>query len=123
MRVLVVDDESMVRRLIADNLADAGYSVIEATDADDAIAQLSVDDAVDLVVTDVRMPGSLDGLALSNWVKARRPSIKVLVVSGFANEAANAVRSYDAFLNKPFTSAALRRNISNLIGLPAGVSS
>ena len=119
MRVLVVEDDHLVRRLMADDLTEAGYCVTEANNADDAISTLDSGGAVQLIVTDVRMPGSLDGFALARCVKAKWPAMKILVVSGFANEDGNAIRSYDAFLGKPFTGTTLRKAITNLIGGPA----
>jgi len=114
MRVLVVDDEPLVRRLIADDLAADGHVVIEAKDAADAITTFLDNEPVQLVVTDVRMPGSMDGFGLARWLKARQPAPKILVVSGFSGEQPAAIRSYDAYLGKPFTGRAFKKAVDRL---------
>jgi CheY-like chemotaxis protein len=122
MRVLVVDDDPLVRQLMAENLAESGYDVTEAVDAHDAILRWREEDAVSLVVTDVRMPGQLDGFGLARWLKDRSPETKVLVVSGFANTEDSGSRPYDAFLDKPFTSRRFQNAVQRLIGGPPEVA-
>jgi CheY-like chemotaxis protein len=81
--VLVVDDDQLVREPIADYLREVGYEVLEAGDAHEAIDLVDHADHVDLVFTDVRMPGELDGLGLARWVRAHRPDLPVLLTSGY----------------------------------------
>lgn len=81
--VLVVDDDQLVREPIADYLREVGYEVLEAGDAHEAIDLVDHADHVDLVFTDVRMPGELDGLGLARWVRAHRPNLPVLLTSGY----------------------------------------
>jgi CheY-like chemotaxis protein len=119
MRILVVEDDPMVRRVIVDDLIEAGYSVTEAKDADDAMASLATGWTVELVVTDVRMPGSIDGFGLARWLRGKWPTTKILVVSGFAHEEPGQVRSYDAFLGKPFTGNMLRKAIDRVMEQPS----
>jgi len=116
MRILVVDDEPLVRRLIADDLVAEGHDVLEAGDADDAIRSVLANEPVQLVVTDVRMPGSMDGFGLARWLRARQPAPKILVISGFAGEEARGARSYDAYLGKPFTGRAFMKAVDRVIG-------
>lgn len=81
--ILVVDDEILIRMALADHLENAGYSVVEAANAHQAIALLlEPDSKVDLVFTDVRMPGQMDGLGLSRWIIENRPNIPVVIASG-----------------------------------------
>ena len=80
---LVVDDDQLVREPIADYLREVGYEVLEAGDAHEAIDLVDHADHVDLVFTDVRMPGELDGLGLARWVRAHRPGLPVLLTSGY----------------------------------------
>jgi len=120
MRVLVVDDEPLVRRLIADDLAAEGHDVLEAKDADDAVKSWLSNDPVHLVVTDVRMPGSMDGFGLARWLKAQQPAPKVLVISGFAGQEPRGARAYDAYLGKPFTGRAFKKAVDRVIGEAGG---
>lgn len=101
--VLVVEDEILVRYSIAGFLRDAGYSVVEAANAAEAVAVFASRQPVDIVFTDVQMPGTMDGLMLARWVHAHHPSIPVLVTSGHGD----AVRSAglipgEAFFSKPY---------------------
>jgi CheY-like chemotaxis protein len=100
--VLVVEDETLIRLHIVDNLKDAGFNVLEASNADDAIEILANRDDIHLVFTDVNMPGSMDGLRLAAYVRDRWPPIKLIVTSGKV-----AVKQADLpqgarFLSKPY---------------------
>jgi len=99
--VLLVEDETLIRMLLAEELEDAGYRVIEAGSADDAIDLLAAA-AVDLVVTDVKMPGARSGLDLAAWVRGNRPAAKVVVMSGYVHEEVVSAAGIDAFVSKPF---------------------
>jgi len=81
--VLVVDDDQLVREPIADYLREVGYAVLEAGDAREAIELVDHAAHVDLVFTDVRMPGELDGVGLARWVRTHRPDLPVLMTSGY----------------------------------------
>jgi CheY-like chemotaxis protein len=81
--LLVVDDDLLVREPIADYLREVGYEVLEAGDAHEAISVVDHADHVDLVFSDVRMPGELDGVGLARWVRAHRPDVAVLLTSGY----------------------------------------
>ena len=80
--VLVVDDEPLLRSFNTDLLADAGFDVIEAVDADEALRVLERPNHISVVLTDVEMPGSLDGFALAARIGAEWPGIGVVVTSG-----------------------------------------
>jgi CheY-like chemotaxis protein len=78
--VLVVEDEVLIRMVVADYLRACGYRVIEAANADEAmliLQHLEID--VDVVLSDIQMPGSMDGFDLSRWLRANRPGIDVLL--------------------------------------------
>ncbi len=81
--VLVVDDERRMRRLARRSLSELGYQVIEADDAAAAARLLENDVSVDLLFTDVVMPGEIDGRTLGQWARQERPGLKVLLTSGF----------------------------------------
>ena len=78
--VLLVEDDVLVRLVIAGYLRDCGYRVLEAASADEALRLLERDEPrVDVVLTDIEMPGQMDGFALAQWLRRERPSIEVLM--------------------------------------------
>ena len=81
-RVLVVEDEFLIRTMVSDALRDAGLAVIEAIDADEAMRVLQSGVAIDLMFTDVRMPGSMDGLTLLKNCTQLFPDLPVIMTSG-----------------------------------------
>ena len=102
--VLVAEDEAILCVEIAEFLRDRGFQVIETGSADEAIQVLRTDELIDVVFTDVRMPGNLDGLALAQWVRRKRPGVKVIVTSGMARaaEAAGDLCDDGLFIAKPY---------------------
>ena len=80
--VLVVEDEILIRELVAEELEVAGYTVVIANDADQAIAILEARQDIHLVFTDVNMPGSMDGLKLAAAVRDRWPPVHIIITSG-----------------------------------------
>jgi CheY-like chemotaxis protein len=80
--VLIAEDEVLVRFAIMDSLLDAGITVYEAGSAAEAIDVLETKAEIDLVFTDIRMPGSIDGLDLVHWVHDHRPDLSVVLTSG-----------------------------------------
>ncbi len=99
--VLVVEDEVMVRALIAESLRDAGCAVTEAATADEAVRALKATAVPDVLITDVKLPGAMNGVELAACVRRVQPRMKVIVTSGHA-AAENARHVADAFLAKPF---------------------
>jgi two-component system, response regulator PdtaR len=86
LTVLVVEDEVLVRMVIADQLRGAGYKVIEAANAHEA-AHVLRSTPVELVISDIRMPGSMDGVGLARLIRAEYPSTKIVLTSGHLSEA------------------------------------
>jgi CheY-like chemotaxis protein len=80
--VLVVEDEPLFRMLAVEVVEEAGFTAIEARDADEAVILLESRTDIALLFTDINMPGSMDGLKLAHAVRDRWPPIKILVVSG-----------------------------------------
>jgi CheY-like chemotaxis protein len=97
-RVLVVEDEVLIRMMMSESLRQAGCEVVEASDAEEALA---VAPEPDVLVTDVKMPGAVDGLELASRMRRARPDLKVVITSGHAL-AQNAAGLADVFLPKPF---------------------
>lgn len=100
--VLVVEDELLIRTMVSDALRDAGFAVIEAIDADEAMRVLQSGVAINLVFSDVRMPGSLDGLALLKNCNELFPDLPVVMTSGHLFPAEALVRGAKQFLPKPY---------------------
>jgi DNA-binding NtrC family response regulator len=101
--VLVVEDEILVRIAVADYLRDADYWVIEAANAAEAVAIFSSGEQVDIVFSDIRMPGPMDGVALARWVADHHPGVPVLLTSANAGPVRSAeFLARDAFLPKPY---------------------
>ena len=82
--VLVVEDNTIIRMGAVDLVVSAGYEAIEACDADEAIRILESRSDVDLVFTDVQMPGSMDGIKLAHYIRERWPPVKLILASGNA---------------------------------------
>ena len=80
--VLIVEDELMLRMRAVDIVEDAGFTALEAVNADDALALLESRSDISLLFTDIQMPGTMDGLKLAHAVHDRWPSIKIILVSG-----------------------------------------
>jgi CheY-like chemotaxis protein len=98
-QVMVVEDDVMIRALLAEELRQAGLRVIEAANADEAFAYLETLGPVDLLFTDVRMPGTMTGVDLARRVRGSYPSIHIILTSGNARPAADFPA---AFLPKPY---------------------
>jgi len=115
--VLVVEDEVLVRTSVAEYLRACGYRVLEAKDADEATLILRNDDDIDIVFTDVQMPGSLDGFGLAQWVRRERPRTRVIITSGVArtSEAAGDLCAEGPLLAKPYDHRDLERRIRRLL--------
>ena len=114
--ILVVEDEPMVRMLLAESLRDAGYHVLEAGNAAGAIATLHGAPSVDLVFSDVRMPGELDGFGLARWIKRHAPEMRVLLTSGWPGEGCSSNRCLDApLVSKPYSQRQLIDLIDSLL--------
>jgi len=113
--VLVVEDEILIRMMVSESLRHAGCEVVEAASADEALQVLSASNRPDVLVTDVKMPGAVDGLELARRVRKAHPGLKVVITSGHA-PARNADGLADAFLTKPFDLAHLVGRVCALGG-------
>jgi CheY-like chemotaxis protein len=80
-RILIVEDEVLTRMSLAETLRDVGYFVVEASNADEAIAYLETGSQIDLVFSDIHMPGSMNGLELARRLRVDRPSLPVILSS------------------------------------------
>jgi CheY-like chemotaxis protein len=102
MVVLVVEDLTLVRMFMADFLDEAGFKVFEAVSADEALTVLQARPDVQAVVTDIEMPGSMNGIELAQTIRERWPGIGVVVTSGRQRLGQDDLPEEAAFLAKPY---------------------
>jgi CheY-like chemotaxis protein len=103
--VLVVEDEELLRWNAVAMIEDAGFDVVEAANATEAIAILERRNDIRIIFTDVQMPGSIDGLRLAHLVKNRWPPIKIITTSGRFRVRDDELPEGGRFLSKPYTHA------------------
>lgn len=99
-RILVVEDEVLVRVALADALRAAGFSVVEAATADEALSYLQAGGHVDLIFSDINMPGSLDGLELAYRIRDAFPFLAIILTSGY--KLAHNLDGFGRFIQKPY---------------------
>jgi CheY-like chemotaxis protein len=114
--VLVVEDEMLLRMRAVDMVEDAGYTSVEAVDADEAVAILESRSDIALMFTDIQMPGSMDGLKLAHAVRARWPPIKIILVSGQLKPAIIDIPADSRFYGKPLEAKEMIAEMQNMIG-------
>jgi CheY-like chemotaxis protein len=113
--VLIVEDETLVRMDAIEVIEAAGFDVIEASDADEAISILEQRSDIHLIFTDIQMPGSMDGLKLAHFVKDRWPPIKIIATSGHTKITENDLPEGSRFLPKPYAAPEIASAIDQLI--------
>jgi CheY-like chemotaxis protein len=119
--ILVVEDNPEVANVTATLLGQLGYRVVRAQSAADALTQLD-DGGIDLVFTDIVMPGPMDGLALAGEIRRRHPQIPVLLTTGYTDVAPEAEYKL-AVLRKPFQMPALEKIVRDALHRSRGRSS
>lgn len=112
--VLIVEDEPLIRFTTLDALEEAGHTVLEAGNADEAMVLLRNRTDVDIVFTDVNMAGSMDGLQLARRVRAMRPRIGIIITSGVVNLDPMLLPANTVFLPKPYQHDRLLTSIHEL---------
>lgn len=116
--VLVVDDEPTIRMLIAEVLAESGYAVIEAPDGPAGLRVLESNARIDLLITDVGLPGGLNGRQVADAARVTRPNLKILFITGYAENAIIARGRFNNgmhVLTKPFQTETLAARIREII--------
>ncbi|WP_338065089.1 HWE histidine kinase domain-containing protein [Bradyrhizobium erythrophlei] len=127
-KVLVVEDEMMLRMCAVDIVEDAGFMPVEAVNADDALAILESRSDIDLLFTDIQMPGTMDGLKLAHAVHARWPSIKIMLVSGQVTPTDTERPVNSRFYGKPLEVKKMIAELQEMLGegilriIPADIS-
>lgn len=105
-RILLAEDEVLVRELAFEDLSAAGFDVVAARDGDSALAILQGDREFDLLFTDIRMPGSVDGWQLADEARLLIPGLKTIYSTGL-DDSGHDIGANDRFLQKPYRLDAL----------------
>jgi len=102
--VLVVEDEALLRLALADHLQGCGFIVLQACDAHEAIEIIESCVEIDVVFTDVKMPGEIDGFGLAKWIRDNQPGLAVFVASGYSGkfDLARELCAGEQFFAKPY---------------------
>jgi CheY-like chemotaxis protein len=114
--VLIVEDDVLIRSHAVEIIEEAEFDVIEASNADEAIAILESRSDITVLFTDIQMPGSMDGLRLAAAVKGRWPPIKIVATSGLANVRPADLPEGGRFLPKPYNPNQLTSTLRELSG-------
>ena len=114
--VLVVEDEFFLRRNAVLMIEDAGFDVLEAGDADQAIEILEARPDIHVIFTDIQIPGSMDGLKLAHAVRGRWPPIKIIATSGHVNLRTDDLPEGGRFLPKPYGPEEIVASLRELVG-------
>jgi CheY-like chemotaxis protein len=117
--VLVVEDEPLVRLWVADYLRDIGYRVLEAGNAEEATAMLLAGEPIEVVFSDVGLPGRMGGISLSDWIRQTFPHVYVILTSAQSEVRArlNAAQPIP-FIPKPYEPQEVAQQISSLLSHP-----
>jgi two-component sensor histidine kinase/CheY-like chemotaxis protein len=118
-KVLVVEDEMVLRMRAVDIVEDAGFSPVEAVDADQALSILESRSDISLLFTDIQMPGSIDGLKLAHAVHKRWPAIKIIMVSGQVNLGDADKPADSRFFGKPLIADRMISELQEMVGTGA----
>ncbi len=117
--VLIVEDSAIIRMSAVDLVLSAGYEALEAGDADEAIRILEGRDDIDLVFTDVQMPGTMDGIKLSHYIRDRWPPVKLIVASGAAIVEESMLPGGSRFFPKPYDDFSITEAVALLLSSDA----
>jgi CheY-like chemotaxis protein len=113
--ILVVEDEPLVSMALVDDLEAQGFAVVEAANATAAIALLESTDDIRLIITDVDMPGTMDGLMLAAAVANRWPPVRIIVVSGHRSVEITDIPDGSVFYAKPYRPAEIIKTMNEML--------
>jgi DNA-binding NtrC family response regulator len=117
--ILVVDDELLIRMMLTEHLIRQGYKVLEAASGDEAVEVVASGVRIDVVLSDVRMPGKRDGLGLLEFVRAHRPDLPTILCSGTLTAETAVARGAADFVPKPFTLPQIEATLKKVLDLAA----
>jgi CheY-like chemotaxis protein len=113
--VLIVEDEPLIMMVALETISQAGFEVIEAVNADEAIRVLESRNDIRIIFTDINMPGSMDGLKLAHAVRGRWPPIKIIATSAYGYKTVDELPTGSLFIAKPYAAQALVRALSSVL--------
>ncbi len=114
-RLLLVEDEFLIRLTLSEVLSEDGFEVVEAEDANAALARLGEEGGFDAMLTDIQLPGPVDGRALARHARATRPDLPIIFMSG-RPEASISANPLDTYINKPYSPAAVSATLRRILG-------
>lgn len=114
--LLIVEDEPILRMATADEFREGGFFVNEASNGDEAVAMLESFSNIDAVFSDVRMPGTVDGIGLAKWIKLHYPNIRMFLTSGTLEAFPTNQIIADGYFPKPYVTAEVERAIKQVCG-------
>ncbi len=120
--VLIVDDEATLRMLISETLDDLGYAVIEASNGEAALRLIDSNTGIDLLVTDIGMPGALSGAQLAEAAHKSQPNLEILFVTGYAEGRVH-LKPRMHLLNKPFTMEQFAQKVTAIMSASGSATS
>ena len=112
--ILIVEDEFLLRMDSAETIEKAGFEVIQAGNADEAIAILKARPGIHVVFTDIQMPGSMDGVKLARFVRNRWPPVKIVATSGLVKVGEDDLPAGSVFVPKPYRGAYVAETLRRL---------
>ena len=115
VRILLVEDEPLIRLDARAMLETAGYEVVEAASADEALRLLAAPAKFEAIVTDIDMPGSIDGLELARTIDGHRPEIAIVIMSGKWLPRREELPLKAAFVTKPFSQSVLLQRVAQAL--------
>ena len=113
--LLLVEDDFLIRLSLSEVLADDGFEVIEAEDGETALARLEERDDFAMMLTDIQLPGHLDGHGLAEKARTRCPGLRVIFMSG-RPQGPHPLNPLDTYVNKPYLPSAVSALISRMLG-------
>lgn len=114
--VLVVEDDGLIRLSLVEELEDAGLSVFEASSADEALKIIEEHPQIEVIFTDIDMPGSMDGLKMATLVRQSRPDMQILLTSGYLKVSKNDLPWKIPFISKPYEVDRVVSHIRSMTG-------
>ena len=113
-RLLLVEDEFLIRLTLSETLVDDGFEVVEAEDGGAALALLAEKEGIVLMLTDIQLPGGLNGHALADKVRSTRPDLPVIFMSGRPPQGPPTNR-LDTYVSKPYSPAAVSATVRRIL--------
>ncbi|MEG3088931.1 response regulator transcription factor [Sphingomonas sp. PB4P5] len=117
--ILIVEDEPFIRMAAVDLLAAEGRVILEAGNAEEALEVIAAEERIDLLFTDINMPGELDGLDLAGIAYRQQPDVKLIVTSGANKLADDEVPDHGLFISKPYSPHELTTLVAAKLGAPS----